>query len=140
MASAPAKFAWLDGEFVPWADAKIHIRSECVIRGISVFEGLRGYWSESKKQMYVFRSPDHFKRLEASNTAIDCYRERHAIRSRVFEGRYIETVTFVEPIGNVKNTLAAESTDHAPQQRRARCTIDVVIAPDEDLFVSIYRF
>ena len=66
MVAAPAKFAWLDGEFVRWEDAKIHIRSEAVIRGISVFEGLRAYWNEQKKQMYVFRSPDHFRRLEAS--------------------------------------------------------------------------
>jgi branched-chain amino acid aminotransferase len=66
MAPAPAKFAWLDGQFVPWADAKIHIRSECVIRGISVFEGLRGYWNEAERQMYVFRSAEHFKRLAAS--------------------------------------------------------------------------
>jgi len=66
MALATSKFALLDGEFVPWADAKIHIRSECVIRGISVFEGLRGYWSNEHKQMFVFRSPEHFRRLEAS--------------------------------------------------------------------------
>ena len=63
---APAKFAWLDGEFVRWEDAKIHIRSEAVIRGISVFEGLRGYWNARKNQMFVFRSADHFRRLEAS--------------------------------------------------------------------------
>jgi branched-chain amino acid aminotransferase len=66
MSAAPAKFAWLDGKFVRWEDAKIHIRSECVIRGIGVFEGLRGYWNEQQKQMFVFRSRDHFKRLEGS--------------------------------------------------------------------------
>lgn len=66
MSAAPANFAWLDGEFVRWEDAKIHIRSECVIRGISVFEGLRGYWNQQQQQMFVFRSPDHFRRLEAS--------------------------------------------------------------------------
>jgi branched-chain amino acid aminotransferase len=66
MALASAKYAWLDGEFVPWEDAKIHIRCEAVMRGISVFEGLRGYWSAKKNQMYVFRVPEHFKRLEAS--------------------------------------------------------------------------
>lgn len=63
---APAKFAWLDGEFVRWEDAKIHIKSEAVIRGISAFEGLRGYWNRNEKQMFVFRSPEHFKRLEQS--------------------------------------------------------------------------
>lgn len=66
MGSAPAKFVWLDGEFVRWEDAKIHIRTECVIHGISVFEGLRGYWNEKTQQMYVFRSSDHFRRLEGS--------------------------------------------------------------------------
>ena len=66
MSLAPAKFAWLDREFVPWQDAKIHVRSECVTRGICVFEGLRGYWNEHRKQMYVFRVPEHFRRLEDS--------------------------------------------------------------------------
>ena len=66
MSPAPAKFAWLDGKFVRWQDAKIHIRSEAVIRGIGVFEGLRGYWNAQEKQMYVFRSADHFKRLQGS--------------------------------------------------------------------------
>jgi branched-chain amino acid aminotransferase len=37
-----------------------------VIRGIGVFEGLRGYWNEQKKQLFVFRSQDHFQRLEGS--------------------------------------------------------------------------
>ena len=66
MATGTATYAWLDGEFVRWDDAKIHITSECVIRGISVFEGLRGYWNAAKKQLFVFRSPEHFERLQAS--------------------------------------------------------------------------
>ena len=40
--------------------------AEAVIRGISVFEGLRGYWNERQKQMYAFRVPEHFVRLEES--------------------------------------------------------------------------
>ena len=38
------RWAWMDGEFVPWGAAKVHVRTECVMRGANVFEGVRGYW------------------------------------------------------------------------------------------------
>jgi len=44
-----ARYAWMDGEFVPWGEAKVHIASSCVTEGSSVFEGIRAYWSPSTK-------------------------------------------------------------------------------------------
>ena len=66
MALTTAKFAWLDGEIVRWENAKIHIATECVMRGIGVFEGFRAYWNDKQKQLYAFRLSEHFQRLEAS--------------------------------------------------------------------------
>ena len=34
------RWAWMDGEFVPWGAAKVHVRTECVMRGANVFEGI----------------------------------------------------------------------------------------------------
>jgi branched-chain amino acid aminotransferase len=39
------EFALRNGELIPWDDATLHIGTEAVNRGLSVFEGLKGYWS-----------------------------------------------------------------------------------------------
>lgn len=56
-----AKYIWMDGEFVNWHEAKIHILSHVVHYGSSVFEGLRAY--ETPKGTAIFRLKDHTDRL-----------------------------------------------------------------------------
>jgi len=56
-----AEKIWMDGEFVKWEDAKIHILSHVVHYGSGVFEGIRCY--NSKNGPVVFRLKDHLKRL-----------------------------------------------------------------------------
>ncbi len=38
------EWAYYDGAIRPYADAKFHIASEAVVRGLNVFEGLKGFW------------------------------------------------------------------------------------------------
>ncbi|MFT4541879.1 MAG: branched-chain amino acid aminotransferase [Planctomycetota bacterium] len=38
-----SEFVWQDGEYVAWADAKIHVLSHVIHYGTGVFEGLRAY-------------------------------------------------------------------------------------------------
>lgn len=57
---------FLDGEFVAWNDAKIHLFSPAVKYGAAVFEGIRGYWNSEKETMYLFRFEEHMRRLELS--------------------------------------------------------------------------
>jgi len=52
---------WMNGEFVDWKDAKIHVLSHVVHYGSSVFEGLRCY--KTKKGPAVFRMKEHTHRL-----------------------------------------------------------------------------
>ncbi len=52
---------WMDGEFVRWEDAKIHILSHVIHYGSGIFEGIRCY--NSKKGPVIFRLKDHIKRL-----------------------------------------------------------------------------
>jgi branched-chain amino acid aminotransferase len=37
------EWIWLDGEFVPWADANVHVTSHALHYGSSAFEGIRAY-------------------------------------------------------------------------------------------------
>ena len=57
---------YLDGEFVPWSEATVHVFSPLVKYGAGVFEGIRGYWSERRDRMLLFRLREHMERLEVS--------------------------------------------------------------------------
>ncbi len=61
MSIEKAKYIWMDGEFVPWDEAKIHILSHVVHYGTGVFEGLRCY--KTNRGSFIFRLKDHTKRL-----------------------------------------------------------------------------
>ncbi len=56
-----AKYIWMDGEFVEWDNAKIHICSHVIHYGTGVFEGSRCY--KTKKGSACFRLQDHTDRL-----------------------------------------------------------------------------
>lgn len=55
---------WMDGEFVDWADANVHILTHSLHYGLGVFEGVRAY--ETDQGPAVFRLTDHITRLFAS--------------------------------------------------------------------------
>lgn len=60
------RYIWLNGEIVHLPDAKINVLSPTSQFGLNVFEGIRCYWNEEKKQLYAFRLKDHYKRLKRS--------------------------------------------------------------------------
>ena len=55
---------WMNGEFVDWADARIHVGSHGLHYGTGVFEGIRCY--ETERGPAVFRLTDHLQRLHDS--------------------------------------------------------------------------
>ena len=59
-----ADLIWMDGEFLPWEDAKVHVLSHAFHYGTSVFEGERAY--ETADGPAIFRHQEHLDRLEAS--------------------------------------------------------------------------
>ena len=59
-----ADWIWKDGEFIPWAEAKVHVLSLAIQFGSSVFEGMRCYKTE--RGPAIFRLDDHLRRLSDS--------------------------------------------------------------------------
>ena len=59
-----ADLIWLNGEFVAWEDAKVHVLTHAMHYGTGVFEGIRAY--ETERGTAVFRHQDHLDRLENS--------------------------------------------------------------------------
>lgn len=61
--STPVPLLSLNGKVVPYAEAGVHMLTPAIKYGAAVFEGIRGYWNESRQQMYLFRLDDHLERL-----------------------------------------------------------------------------
>ena len=56
-----AKYIWMNGEFVEWNEAKVHILTHTLHYGNGVFEGTRAYMTD--KGLAIFRLREHTKRL-----------------------------------------------------------------------------
>jgi len=56
-----AETIWMNGEFVAWDDAKVHVLSHGLHYGTGVFEGIRAY--EAEAGTAVFRHREHLERL-----------------------------------------------------------------------------
>lgn len=57
----PTTWIWRDGEFVPWADAQVHVLAHSMQFGSSAFEGIRCYSTPGGPA--IFRLEDHLQRL-----------------------------------------------------------------------------
>lgn len=93
---------WLDGEMVPWREAKTHVLTHTLHYGMGVFEGVRAYKAE--KGTAIFRLQEHTDRLfrsahilampmpfdkETINEA-----QRAAVRENNLESAYIRPMCF----------------------------------------------
>ena len=63
MESPLPKYAFFLGKIVPYSEAKVGVATHAFNYGTAVFGGLRGYWNEEKKKLFVFRPMDHFRRF-----------------------------------------------------------------------------
>jgi branched-chain amino acid aminotransferase len=57
-----AKFIWLDGKFIPWDEAQVHLMTHTLHYGLGVFEGIRAYHCHDGRTA-IFRLKEHVRRL-----------------------------------------------------------------------------
>jgi branched-chain amino acid aminotransferase len=57
-----AKYIWMDGNFIPWDEANVHILTHTLHYGLGVFEGIRAYHCHDGRTA-VFRLKEHIQRL-----------------------------------------------------------------------------
>ncbi|HEV2061742.1 MAG TPA: branched-chain amino acid transaminase [Solirubrobacteraceae bacterium] len=60
----PSDLIWMNGDFVPWDEAKVHVLTHGLHYGTGVFEGVRCYDTEIGPA--IFRHADHIERLYRS--------------------------------------------------------------------------
>jgi branched-chain amino acid aminotransferase len=75
-----AKYIWMDGEQVDWADAKVHVLTHTLHYGNAVFEGTRAYQTEDG--LAIYRLEDHCRRLynSAKIVAIEPNRDYEEVK------------------------------------------------------------
>ena len=61
MPMTKAKSIWMNGELVPWDEAKVHVLTHALHYASSVFEGIRAY--QTPKGPAIFRLEEHIDRL-----------------------------------------------------------------------------
>ncbi|WP_423751060.1 branched-chain amino acid transaminase [Salinirarus marinus] len=93
---------WMDGEFVDWDDAQVHVLTHGLHYGTGVFEGVRCY--DTEEGPAIFRWDEHLDRFYASgqpyNMDIPFEREEltaattELIRRQELDGCYIRPVAF----------------------------------------------
>jgi branched-chain amino acid aminotransferase len=59
-------YAFFNGQFVPFKEAKVGVMTHAFNYGTGCFEGIRAYWNQKDEQLYAFRLREHFERLHRS--------------------------------------------------------------------------
>lgn len=57
----PSEKIWMDGKFVDWADASVHVLTHSLHYGLAAFEGIRCY--KGRNGSAIFRLHEHVERL-----------------------------------------------------------------------------
>ncbi|MCI0654680.1 MAG: branched-chain amino acid transaminase [Methylococcaceae bacterium] len=93
---------WLDGQWLAWREAKVHVLTHTLHYGVGVFEGLRAYKAE--RGTSIFRLREHTDRLFRSahilNMKIPYDKEtldrvqRDAVRKNNLDSAYIRPMCF----------------------------------------------
>jgi branched-chain amino acid aminotransferase len=91
---------WMNGEFVPWDEAQVHVLTHGLHYGTGVFEGIRCYETEAGPA--IFRHADHLDRLMKSAELyyMDLPYSREEIRSATHEliGRNGLRACYIRPL------------------------------------------
>lgn len=70
MAQGNPEYIWWEGERRRWEDATVHVTDLAWSAVGAVFEGIRAYWNDDREELFVFRLPEHLKRLEQSSRIV----------------------------------------------------------------------
>ncbi len=93
---------WLDGEMIPWREAKTHVLTHTLHYGMGVFEGVRAYRTD--RGTGIFRLEDHTNRLFQSAQILGMQlpydrqllneAQRRAVRENGLDSAYIRPMCF----------------------------------------------
>lgn len=112
-------FIWMNGEFIKWADAKVHVLTHSLHYGGAVFEGERAYGGE------IFKLTEHSQRLHESAKILG-YTIPYSVaeideacstllKMQGFEDAYVRPIAW----------RGSEQTSVAAQNNRIHCAVAI---------------
>jgi branched-chain amino acid aminotransferase len=104
-------FIWMNGELLPWSDARLHVLSHGLHYGSCVFEGERAYGGK------VFKSREHSERFLESGRILDfeipySVDELEAAKRLVLEKSGLQSC-YVRPVAWRGSEMMAVAAQHA---------------------------
>ncbi|HEX9077392.1 MAG TPA: branched-chain amino acid transaminase [Anaerolineae bacterium] len=119
MAENP-QYVWVDGKLTRWNEATIHITNVGTAGVSSVFEGIRSYWNDAARKLYVFRLDAHLERFAQS---IRLMRMKQPYSNAEIKAgvlallRANESVgdTYVRPLAFVESALFGSASSDVPR-------------------------
>ncbi|MBI2903522.1 MAG: branched-chain amino acid transaminase [Candidatus Methylomirabilis oxyfera] len=98
--------AYFKGRIVPVDQAKISIQNNTFQYGTGVFEGIRAYWNNQRRQLYVFRLREHYVRMLRNCRVLTLTigkdeKELCEITVELLRKNHPETDTYIRPIAYV---------------------------------------
>ena len=57
------ELAYFRGKVMPYSEVRLGLLTHALNYGTAVFGGLRAFWNEEEKELFVFRPLDHFRRF-----------------------------------------------------------------------------
>jgi branched-chain amino acid aminotransferase len=92
---------WLDGEFVDWDAARVHVLTHTLHYGLGVFEGIRCYATQDDRSA-VFRLPEHVRRLfdSAHINMLDIPFDRDVVHAAILESLRLNNLAqgYIRPL------------------------------------------
>lgn len=99
-----SQFIWMDGELIPYADAKVHVLSHSLHYGSAAFEGIRAYRT-AKGKPAIFKANEHIERFLRSIRALAGKSEYErdelveamvkTVRANGFDECYIRPIAYI---------------------------------------------
>ena len=138
------RYLYMNGRLVPYSEATIHVQSNAVKYGTSVFEGLRAYWNESRQELFVFRLGEHCRRLFDSLKLMRMEHEftleelRHSVLETLRKNEYREDVhvrqtAYLAADGNVEATgPTGLAVDARPRKLAGKAALDICLLDSTD--------
>ena len=131
---------WHNGVTTAWEDARVHVWTEVVQRGISVFEGIRGYWSSSDQRHYLLHLDAHLDRLRQSCRIARIMQPYSSEALRQAIGELIVALAYREHL-YIRPTIYLDygGPGTPPQEQRVGCFVAVLPVPRLDTVAAGLR-
>ena len=99
-------FIWMDGEWLDWREAKVHVLTHTLHYGMGAFEGVRAY--ETDKGPAIFKLEEHTERLFNSTRILGMeipydavilnQAQKEVVTKNNLKSAYIRPMCFLRPI------------------------------------------